>query len=529
MFAVKKFSILLLIFSTEIIGQEFTASLMQLHNDFTQLSSLLEHGKPQEQKSQRPTISSLKARLYTNPEWLYTATYKVTTNYAAALKDGKPIVSVDEFNESLNNAALAIEVEHRKRIDNDRYDAWFGSLTPQKFLTNAKVNNDVYNLDRSFDNEFWPFAQKLMVPSGTEIALWGDLHGSGQTLVADLAKLRDMGYLNDDFKIIQDAFYMIFLGDYTDRGAYGVEVMYMLMCLKAANPHKVILMRGNHEDLAQINAYGFSEELEVKYGKPDFELIKNKLCNFYNLLPVVLYLGNNNSDFIQCCHGGMEFGYNPTLLLASEVSTFMMIYGLNQEYYITNLPKDSQKSILNSITEYNATRKPGSREAKLYTFDYPKIKTNNPASIGFMWSDFNINGETVYNVARNGGFTYGKNTTQEILSWPAKKGKKLHAVIRAHQHSESLPDFAAKKGAYPMWNGLVYTLLSWIGVGGKAFPYDTFCILKVMDNYNAWTLTHWWREIFKFPEEKEGRQVSDWYMQETLLSKGEFVPKPTPS
>ena len=60
--------------------------------------------------------------------------------------------------------------------------------------------------------------------------------------------------------------YMVFLGDYVDRGFYGTEVLYTIMMLKIANPEKVILLRGNHEDhrqypvwminLTQISRYG---------------------------------------------------------------------------------------------------------------------------------------------------------------------------------------------------------------------------------------------------------------------------------
>jgi hypothetical protein len=43
-------------------------------------------------------------------------------------------------------------------------------------------------------------------------------------------------------------------GDFVDRGAYGVEVMAVLMCLRLLYPSLVLLNRGNHEDRSQ-NAY----------------------------------------------------------------------------------------------------------------------------------------------------------------------------------------------------------------------------------------------------------------------------------
>ena len=66
----------------------------------------------------------------------------------------------------------------------------------------------------------------------------------------------------DGFRLAKPNNYMVFLGDYTDRGNYGIEVLYTLLRLKLANPEHVFMARGNHEDVQMISTYGFLAECQ---------------------------------------------------------------------------------------------------------------------------------------------------------------------------------------------------------------------------------------------------------------------------
>lgn len=44
---------------------------------------------------------------------------------------------------------------------------------------------------------------------------------------------------------------LIFLGDYADRGSFGVEVIEKVGCLARDNPGNVFLLKGNHEDYSE--------------------------------------------------------------------------------------------------------------------------------------------------------------------------------------------------------------------------------------------------------------------------------------
>jgi hypothetical protein len=92
------------------------------------------------------------------------------------------------------------------------------------------------------ERPFKPFVEKQEVKSDSVFFLRGDLHGDIHSLIASLEWLEKKGYL-DDFVIQKPDFYIAFLGDYTDRGAYGLEVLYTILRLKIANPDKVFLVR----------------------------------------------------------------------------------------------------------------------------------------------------------------------------------------------------------------------------------------------------------------------------------------------
>jgi serine/threonine-protein phosphatase 2B catalytic subunit len=81
----------------------------------------------------------------------------------------------------------------------------------------------------------------------------GDIHGQYFDLLNILKKWRPDHNL-------------LFLGDYVDRGAFSCEVILHLLALKLKYPHKVFLIRGNHECSTVSAHFGFKEECKVKYG-----------------------------------------------------------------------------------------------------------------------------------------------------------------------------------------------------------------------------------------------------------------------
>lgn len=67
----------------------------------------------------------------------------------------------------------------------------------------------------------------------------GDVHGQ----YFDLITLLDINKSPAETNFL-------FLGDYVDRGIYGIEILLLLLSIKLNYPSKFFLLRGNHETRA---------------------------------------------------------------------------------------------------------------------------------------------------------------------------------------------------------------------------------------------------------------------------------------
>ncbi|MSQ93653.1 MAG: hypothetical protein EXR98_03750 [Gemmataceae bacterium] len=268
---------------------------------------------------------------------------------------------------------------------------------------------------------FQPFAAKLVLPNDATAIIMGDLHGDVRSLLCTLDELNERKIL-DGFRFRESKYHFLFLGDFTDRGAYGTEVLYTLFCLKLANPDRVHFARGNHEDFHIVSRYGFLDELQAKYGQ---QANIAKVMRSYDLMPVVIYVGNG-SDFLQMNHGGMEPGYNPRGLLAAGGSPrFQLLGKLNQKAY-----HEARAGWLGKDPAVLAL-------AEQHFGDFTPEAPTTPRSIGFMWNDFTVfTDEPALGYERS--LVFGAQPTRRILADASTDKLRVRAVVRAHQHVPEL-------------------------------------------------------------------------------------------
>lgn len=153
------------------------------------------------------------------------------------------MISFINMEERLKNALLKIP------FDEDVLEEF------SSFIDDISENINRYRLGEENEEIFMKMINKLMpvlkqegylitLNDVNKLKVCGDLHGDLESLI-NFIEVCD---LNED--------YIIFLGDYIDKGSYSVQVLLIVLLLKIAIPKRVVLLRGNHE---------------------------NELCNFYNL------------------------------------------------------------------------------------------------------------------------------------------------------------------------------------------------------------------------------------------------------
>ena len=120
------------------------------------------------------------------------------------------------------------------------------------------------------------------------ITVCGDIHGQFE----DLLEIFDVG------GEVPETNY-IFLGDFVDRGYNSVETFIFLLILKIKYPHRMTLLRGNHESRQITQAYGFYEECQRKYGSVNVWRMCTDIFDLFQLAAVI-------ESKVFCVHGGLS-------------------------------------------------------------------------------------------------------------------------------------------------------------------------------------------------------------------------------
>ncbi|KAM7258514.1 hypothetical protein ACFE04_014255 [Oxalis oulophora] len=229
----------------------------------------------------------------------------------------------------------------------------------------------------------------------TSVVVVGDIHG----------QLHDLLFLLKDAGFPADNRFFVFNGDYVDRGAWGLETFLLLLAWKVYLPHRVFLLRGNHESKYCTSVYGFEKEVLAKYGDKGKHVYRKCLGCFEGLPLATIIAGN-----VYTAHGGLFRSLSVTPSKRTKGKK-------NRRISLTTAQTNSLS--LGSFEEL--------AKARRSVLDPPWEGLNLiPGDV--LWSDPSMKPGLSPNKERGIGLLWGPDCTQEFLT-----KFQLKLIIRSHE------------------------------------------------------------------------------------------------
>ena len=164
----------------------------------------------------------------------------------------------------------------------------------QLLLETLSESLELFSKDQSYLSSYykrqWGYVE---LTRRSKILVIGDIHGDLNTL----SKILE----GEGKRVLEEDGYIVFLGDYVDRGPNQAEVLAAVLRLKLAERDRVILLRGNHEPPPHLipSPHDFPYVLKSLYGEEGRRLYETSM-EIFQRLPHIASTPNG----IVFIHGG---------------------------------------------------------------------------------------------------------------------------------------------------------------------------------------------------------------------------------
>ncbi|KAG0567280.1 hypothetical protein M758_7G154900 [Ceratodon purpureus] len=259
-----------------------------------------------------------------------------------------------------------------------------------------------------------PNCVEVPVDPSCKAVLVGDVHGQFHD-VLHLLEIAGPPSANRLF---------VFNGDYVDRGAWGFETYFYLLAWKLLLPHRVFLLRGNHETKFCTSAYGFEQEIMSKFGDRSKHLYR-KLLGCFEGHPLAARV----AGCVYMAHGGLfrQVEKEPPKKTKGK-SYRRLLSGRN------HADKPLKLGTLDDLAK-----------ARRMVLDPSGFGTNViPGDV--LWSDPSPENGLSHNDSRGIGLLFGPDCTQEFM-----EKHKLKLIVRSHEGPDARdkrPDMEAMDKGY---------------------------------------------------------------------------------
>lgn len=139
---------------------------------------------------------------------------------------------------------------------------------------------------------------KVIATPQSKFVVIGDLQAAFHSLVRDCAKLKELGILGEDLKIIPPDCYIIFIGNVPSRSPFSMEIMGLVLRLMQQNPDRVLYTKGSHESDGYWEEHTLKTELKIRTASimKDAAPLIAEVNKLFDSLPSIIYLAAPAAD-----------------------------------------------------------------------------------------------------------------------------------------------------------------------------------------------------------------------------------------